>query len=69
VAKLYTMGSISSGLLPTIITYRLKRVIAYRLFHEQVREDLNDVLQIQVLYHRVEEAAIYIRELIYWRLG
>jgi hypothetical protein len=30
---------------------------------------LNDVLQIQVLYHRVEEAAIYIRELVDWRLS
>lgn len=28
-----------------------------------------NVLQIQVLYHSVEEAAIYIRELIDWRLG
>ena len=27
------------------------------------------MLQIQVLYHRVEEAAIYIRELIYWWLS
>jgi hypothetical protein len=30
---------------------------------------LNDVLQIQVLYHRVEEAAINIRELVDWRLS
>lgn len=30
---------------------------------------MNDVLQIQILYHGVEEAAIHIGELIDWRLS
>jgi hypothetical protein len=30
---------------------------------------LNDVLKIQILYHGVEEAAIYVGELIDWRLS